>query len=148
MVHAPRPFSCMPQLISPTEAIRLALPVVDVRSPVEFRKGHLPGAHNLPLFNDLQRAEVGTLYRKKGRQEAIDLGMEMVGPKLHDMVKQARTIAPNSKLVMHWLRGGMRSSSVAWWLERAGIDIWLRFIDLMLAQLLGSSCKEDNTATF
>ena len=30
-------------------------PVVDVRSPSEFAKGHWPGAINIPLFNDEER---------------------------------------------------------------------------------------------
>ena len=45
-------------------------PVVDVRSPAEFNKGHWPGAINLALFSDEQRAAVGITYKKKGRQQA------------------------------------------------------------------------------
>ncbi|MDP0941533.1 rhodanese-like domain-containing protein, partial [Klebsiella quasipneumoniae] len=36
--------------------------VIDVRSPGEFAEDHLPGAINLPVLDDAQRAEVGTLY--------------------------------------------------------------------------------------
>jgi tRNA 2-selenouridine synthase len=28
------------------------IPVVDVRTPSEFTRGHIPGAFNIPLFND------------------------------------------------------------------------------------------------
>lgn len=41
-------------------------PVVDVRAPAEFEKGHIPGAQNLPLFSDQERAEVGTSYKQQG----------------------------------------------------------------------------------
>ena len=41
-------------------------PVVDVRAPGEFDKGHIPGAQNLPLFSDEERAEVGTSYSSRG----------------------------------------------------------------------------------
>ena len=39
-------------------------PVLDVRSPSEFRQGHLPGAYNLPLFDDDERATLRGLYRE------------------------------------------------------------------------------------
>ena len=43
--------------------------IVDVRSPSEFIKGHIPGAISLPLFDDLERAIVGTIYKKEGKQK-------------------------------------------------------------------------------
>ena len=46
-------------------------PVVDVRSPSEFITGHIPGAVNIPIFNDEERAIVGTKYKKEGRIPAI-----------------------------------------------------------------------------
>ncbi len=38
------------------------LPIIDVRSPGEFFQGHIPNAHNIPLFNNEERAIVGTCY--------------------------------------------------------------------------------------
>ncbi len=35
--------------------------VIDVRSPSEFAEDHVPGAINLPVLSDVERAEVGTL---------------------------------------------------------------------------------------
>ncbi len=49
-------------------------PLVDVRSPSEFEKGHWPGAINVPLFNDEERAAVGTAYKQQGRTQAIHRG--------------------------------------------------------------------------
>lgn len=40
-------------------------PILDVRSPLEYLNGHIPGALNFPLFTNEERAEVGTLYKKK-----------------------------------------------------------------------------------
>ncbi len=37
--------------------------LVDLRSPAEFAADHLPGAVNIPLFDDVERAIIGTLYR-------------------------------------------------------------------------------------
>ena len=33
--------------------------VIDVRSPGEYVHAHIPGAHNIPLFTDDERAEIG-----------------------------------------------------------------------------------------
>lgn len=56
--------------------------VLDVRSPEEFRRGHIPGAESFPLFSDAERAEVGTLYVRHSRQAAVERGLEFVGPRL------------------------------------------------------------------
>ncbi|MBM5801812.1 MAG: tRNA 2-selenouridine(34) synthase MnmH, partial [Cyanobacteria bacterium K_DeepCast_35m_m2_023] len=50
-------------------------PIVDVRAPAEYQQGHVPGARNLPLFSDEQRAAVGTTYKQQGRQAAVQLGL-------------------------------------------------------------------------
>jgi len=94
--------------------------LVDVRSPAEFAQGHIPGARNLPLFSDEQRAEVGTSYKQQGRQAAIQLGLSHVGPKLASLGEQLRQWseqAPAVPLRIHCWRGGMRSASVAWLAE-------------------------------
>lgn len=97
------------------------LPVFDVRTPAEFEQGHIPGAHNLPLFSNEERAEVGTLYKHEGRQPAILRGLELVGPKLRRLVDQTRANAPaHDAVLVHCWRGGMRSESVAWLLETCG----------------------------
>ena len=44
--------------------------ILDVRSPAEYNQGHIPGAVNFPLFNNEERALVGTCYKQKGKDEA------------------------------------------------------------------------------
>lgn len=95
-------------------------PVVDVRSPGEFRQGHIPGAHSLPLFDDAERAVVGTLYKQQGRDQAVLEGLRIVGPKLAGIVETCRALAPDSRIRVHCWRGGERSGSVAWLLDKAG----------------------------
>ena len=56
------------------------IPVIDVRSPSEFNSGHIPGAFNIPLFNDKEREAVGIKYKKEGRIKAILKGLELTGP--------------------------------------------------------------------
>ncbi len=97
-------------------------PLVDVRSPAEYSHAHIPGAVNIPLFDNEERAIVGTLYKKSGKEAAILKGLEITGPKLTAFVKKARTIAPHKKLFIHCWRGGMRSESMAWLFETSGIQ--------------------------
>ena len=52
--------------------------VFDLRSPSEFALDHLPGATNVPLFDDVERALIGTIYAKKSPGEAFDAGRERV----------------------------------------------------------------------
>jgi tRNA 2-selenouridine synthase len=95
-------------------------PVVDVRSPGEHGHGHIPGAHSLPLFSDEERAVVGTLYKQQGRDAAVLEGLRIVGPKMASIVEQARAWAPDGRIAVHCWRGGERSGSVAWLLDKAG----------------------------
>lgn len=103
------------------ESARVA-PVIDVRSPSEYQKGHIPGASSLPLFDDEERALVGTLYHRHGNKVALLKGLDLVGPKMSSFVRQARKIAPEGKILAYCWRGGMRSESMAWLLQLAGID--------------------------
>lgn len=97
--------------------------IIDVRSPGEFAKGHIPGAHNIPLFDDEERAEVGTLYKQVNRESAIDRGLELVGPKLAGFVQEVRSIQTGAPMTVHCWRGGMRSGSFAWLINTADIPV-------------------------
>ena len=99
--------------------------IADVRSPGEFAEGHIPGAVNIPLFDDNERAVIGTLYKNSGRQPAIEKGLEIVGPKMVGLVRQAKGMATSGKLLIHCWRGGMRSESMAWLFERVGIECYI-----------------------
>jgi tRNA 2-selenouridine synthase len=97
--------------------------LIDVRTPAEFAKGHIPAAHNLPLFSNAERAEVGTLYKQKSPEAALLKGLEIVGPKMRSFVEEAREIAPERQVVVHCWRGGQRSGSMGWLLETAGFQV-------------------------
>ena len=51
--------------------------IIDVRSPSEFADDHIPGAINLPVLNDDQRAEVGTIYKQVSLSKQGSLGRSM-----------------------------------------------------------------------
>jgi tRNA 2-selenouridine synthase len=99
------------------------LVIIDVRSPSEFTKGHINGAINIPLFSDKERAKIGTLYKQKGREEAVLEGLDIVGPKLKNIVTEVKQVASDKRVVLYCWRGGMRSSSVAWLLNTAGFNV-------------------------
>lgn len=99
--------------------------LLDVRSPGEYAAGKLPHARNLPLFSDEERARVGTLYRQDSPDSALLEGLDIAGGKMRRLVEEGRRLAPGGKAVVHCWRGGRRSGSVAWLLERGGLDVTL-----------------------
>ena len=99
-----------------------SLPVVDVRSPGEFKKGHIPGSVNIPLFSDDERISVGTLFKKQGKKASVRKGLGIVGPRMVEIIDAAEKICPDGKLLIHCWRGGMRSESMAWLIETAGLE--------------------------
>jgi tRNA 2-selenouridine synthase len=100
----------------------LQIPIIDVRSEGEFAQGHIPSAINIPLFDNQERAEVGTIYKNESKEEAILRGLEFVGPKMADFVRKARSIALENQVLVHCWRGGMRSGSFAWLMHTAGLS--------------------------
>lgn len=98
--------------------LRKQLPVVDVRSPGEYQAGHIPGTTNIPILNNEERVAVGTIYKEKGQAEAIMTGFRLVGPRLEQIVTDAKNLSGGKEMIVHCWRGGMRSgnfvSSLAW----------------------------------
>ena len=99
-----------------------SIPVIDVRSPSEFNNGHIPGAVNIPLFNDQERVAVGTKYKKEGRIPAILEGLKHTGPVMTSKLEQALKIAKKGNLLVHCWRGGMRSEAMAWLFSLGDIE--------------------------
>lgn len=99
-------------------------PLIDVRAPVEFKRGAFPMAQNLPLLDDRQRETVGICYKQQGKQDAIKKGHELVQSEARD----ARVSAwvefanrhPNGAL--YCFRGGLRSQIAQQWMHEAGTD--------------------------
>ncbi|MBE9511115.1 MAG: tRNA 2-selenouridine(34) synthase MnmH [Bacteroidetes bacterium] len=103
----------------------IKLPVIDVRSPGEYEKGHVPDAFNIPLFNDTERSEVGKKYKQVSREEAVYTGLEFVGTKLVSLIKHAKKIAGKNEILIHCWRGGMRSENMAWLFSVAGLKPYI-----------------------
>jgi tRNA 2-selenouridine synthase len=135
------------QKITIEEFLKLAkqYPVLDVRSPGEYKHAHIPGAYSLPLFTDEERKQVGTTYKQQSREAAIKIGLDYFGVKMKAMVEQTEAIVAEfnkrvidfnaqvppsgggggSSLLIHCWRGGMRSAAVAWLLDLYGFKVYL-----------------------
>ena len=97
--------------------------LIDVRSPAEYAHAHIPSALSLPLFNDDERAKVGTVYKQVSPESALLKGLDFVGPKMSGFIKKAIKWSPSRKVIVHCWRGGKRSGSMAWLLKFAGFDV-------------------------
>ncbi|MDX1942398.1 MAG: tRNA 2-selenouridine(34) synthase MnmH [Saprospiraceae bacterium] len=97
----------------------------DVRTPAEFAQGHIPGAVNLPLFSDEERAVVGTIYKQQSPELALLKGLEFAGSKMRWYVEEAQRLAENQAVAVHCWRGGKRSESMGWLLGQAGFDVMI-----------------------
>ncbi|KAB2336094.1 tRNA 2-selenouridine(34) synthase MnmH [Cytobacillus depressus] len=97
---------------------------VDVRSPGEFEEFNIPGAVNIPIFTNEERAMIGTLYKQKGADEAKWRAMEVVSPKLPSILGQIKALHEDGKQpIIHCWRGGMRSQSIATFTSFAGMAV-------------------------
>lgn len=97
---------------------------VDVRSPGEFADATVPGAVNVPLFDDEERARVGTAYKKQGRERAIQLGVRIVSPKIPSLLEQVEEATHGGTPLIFCWRGGMRSKAVATFLDLADRPVY------------------------
>lgn len=106
--------------------------IIDVRSPAEFEHAHIPTALNLPLFNNEERAFIGTTYKKQSREAAIKAGLPLFGTKMLSMIETVESWIKNKQkendltkpsIYVHCWRGGMRSAAVAWLLDLYGYKV-------------------------
>ena len=84
-----------------------------MRSPSEFAEDHVPGAINLPVLNDAERIQVGTLYAQD-TFAARRLGAALVSANIAAHLQGWCALQPRhwQPLVYCW-RGGQRSRSFA-----------------------------------
>ncbi len=99
-------------------------PILDVRSPSEFAHGSIPGAKNLPLLDDAEREQVGTVYKQMSSAEALQLGIQLFAAKApafqalgEELIGAGRTVT------VHCARGGQRSGFVGAWLRSQGYAV-------------------------
>jgi tRNA 2-selenouridine synthase len=95
--------------------------IIDVRSPGEFAEDHVPGAENLPVLDDAQRAEVGTIYVQQSRLLARRIGAAHVARNIAGHLEGALADRPKDfKPLIYCWRGGQRSHAMATVLWQVG----------------------------
>ncbi len=98
-------------------------PLIDTRTPEEFAEATIPGAVNVPLFSNEERARVGRVYHREGAATARLLSVDLVAPRIPALVRDVMRYCGDdrtSAIVFCW-RGGERSRAVATFLRLAGI---------------------------
>jgi len=121
----------------------LERPLIDVRAPIEFAAGALPGAINLPLMDDAERREVGIRYKQAGQAAAVELGHRLVSGERREQCISAweAAIAAAPESVLYCFRGGMRSQIAQQWLAERGHPLprirggWKAMRNLLIAML-------------
>ena len=105
--------------------------LIDLRSPDEYYKGHMPNSINIPLFNNDERAFIGKKYKNSGREKAVFEGLKIVEKKFDQLIgdivsenkkynNKINSQQISSQLKVYCARGGMRSMSINWLLEKIG----------------------------
>ena len=78
--------------------------LVDVRSPREYAEAHIPGAVNIPLFNNEERALV-VHYKQAGTDRAKQVGLS--GGCRRSWLQSTSGVSRKETVIYCW-RGGMR----------------------------------------
>ena len=104
-------------------------PLIDVRSPGEYYKGHMPNSINIPLFDNVERSIIGTIYKNQGREKAVIEGLRFLEKKIELLLDNLFMNIDSNKIIpgiknnelpirIYCSRGGMRSQSISWLLEK------------------------------
>jgi len=112
--------------ITVEEALRMDDTIfIDVRSPLEFTEGSIPGAINIPILDNDERVVVGVTYKQNSSEEAKVKGIEYAGAKLASIYNEISSLSKQSKnIILFCWRGGLRSSTVSGFLSTLGMNIY------------------------
>lgn len=121
-------------------------PLIDVRAPIEFKKGAFLNAINLPIMSDEERHEVGICYKNRGNAKAVELGHELVSGAIKEQRVQAWLdfMDANPDALLYCFRGGQRSKIAQQWIGERGREIvrlkggYKAFRGYLLRELEGS----------
>lgn len=100
-------------------------PSIDIRSPKEFKKGTIPNSINIPILNDDEYHQVGSVYKSNGKQSAIDIGHKIVSGKTKQIRIESwiKYIQNNHNCFIFCYRGGLRSKIAFDWITHRGVSV-------------------------
>ncbi|MBU5439047.1 tRNA 2-selenouridine(34) synthase MnmH [Tissierella sp. MSJ-40] len=97
--------------------------LIDVRSPCEYDSETIPGAINIPLFNDEERKLIGTIYNQESVEKAKKIGIETASNRLPNIYNKVSSLDKQyNNLIFFCARGGFRSSSLVSLFKSLGIN--------------------------
>ncbi|MDR7856532.1 tRNA 2-selenouridine(34) synthase MnmH [Tissierella sp.] len=97
--------------------------LIDLRSPSEYNSETIPGAINIPIFNDEERKLIGTIYKQESIEKAKKVGMETASRRLPSIYEEVSALDKEyGNLIFFCARGGFRSSSIVSLFRSIGIN--------------------------
>lgn len=97
--------------------------MIDVRSPGEYESETIPGAINIPIFTDEERAIIGKTYVQDSIDKAKQLGVEATARKLPQIYEQVSKLDKEyNNLIFFCARGGFRSLTISSLFRSIGIN--------------------------
>ena len=102
--------------------------IIDARSENEFNESHLPCSYNFAVLNNIERHNVGLLYKKYSQSSAVWLAKEYANPKSESLSKfLAENKADEKEIIVYCWRGGGRSKYLSKMITDAGYKV--RFLE-------------------
>ena len=99
--------------------------LVDIRSPQEYEEFHIPGAINVPLFENDEKKLVGHIYRTQGMEKAKEIGESIARGKLEEFYRTFKELKERyGNVVVYCWRGGMRSKGMCEAMARLGLELF------------------------
>ena len=98
---------------------------IDARTKEEYQEATIPGAVNIELLDHQERKIIGTIYKQQSPKKAKLKGVELVSPKIPDLIAEVNQLAREyDNLIIFCSRGGLRSKSLAEFSDLAGIEVY------------------------
>ncbi len=97
--------------------------LIDVRSPGEYQADHLPGAINLPVLDNEERARVGTIYNRESHFKARLIGAGLICKNIPAILDKIYEIHGDEPIIVYCWRGGQRSNSLTTVMKEIGFPV-------------------------
>ena len=114
------------RIITYQESLKLKNSIfIDARTKAEYEEATIPDAVNIELLNHEERKIIGTIYKQQSPKKAKLKGVELVSPKIPDLIAEVNKLAKKyDNLIIFCSRGGLRSKSLAEFSDLAGIEVY------------------------
>lgn len=101
---------------------RDSITLIDVRSPGEFKSGSIPGAINFPIFDNEERAVIGTLWKRMGHDRALNKGYQFLDESFDSLLESVKALPSEHPIYVYCAKGGLRSKMACNALRLGGLN--------------------------